>query len=182
MKVLVIGYGNRSRNDDGAGWFVIDQLRELVLPGVELMAAHQLEVDLIETVSRFDRVIFVDAALPEVAPCATHTVVEPALESHAVSHYLTPADMLALSRVLYGSEPHGVLFQIPAYDLSFGERLSARTETAARGVVREIMNYVGSDRSACVAVIGAGSPHCHAGTKSNKTVTVEPALEFKNGK
>ena len=140
-KILVIGYGNDSRNDDGVGWFVIDQLREAALPGVALLAAHQLEVDLIETVSRFDWVIFVDAALPEVAPCVTRTAVEPALESHAVSHYLTPADMLAMSRMLYGSEPHGVLFQIPAYDLDFGERLSALTETAARGVVQEIMEW-----------------------------------------
>jgi hydrogenase maturation protease len=138
MKTLVLGYGNRSRNDDGAGWFVIDQLREMALPGVELMAAHQLEVDLIETVSRFDLVIFVDAALPEVAPRMTRTVVEPALQGHAVSHYLTPADTLAMARVLYGSEPHGLLFQIPAYDLNFGEKLSPQTDMAAREVVRQI--------------------------------------------
>lgn len=138
MKLLVIGYGNRSRNDDGAGWVVIEQLRGLVLPGAELMATHQLEVDLIETVGRYDLVVFVDAALSEVAPRLTRVVVEPGLRGHAVSHYLAPADVLAMARTLYGFAPRGVLFQIPAHDLNFGEQLSAPTETAVREAVRQI--------------------------------------------
>ena len=143
MKVLVIGYGNPSRNDDGVGWFVIERLRELALPGVELLAEHQLEVDLTETVSRFDWVIFVDAALAEVSPRMTRTAVQPAWAAHAVSHYLTPADVLGLAQVLHGRAPRGELFQIPAYDLNFGERLSALTESAAREVVMEIRDSVG---------------------------------------
>jgi hydrogenase maturation protease len=142
MKLLVIGYGNRSRNDDGAGWAVVDRLREMVLPGVELMATHQLEVDLIETVGRYDLVIFVDAVLSEVTPSLTRVEVEPAWQGHAVSHYLAPADVLAMARTLYGSAPRGVLFQIPAHDLNFGEQLSAPTETAVREAVREIADLV----------------------------------------
>jgi len=57
MKTLVIGYGNDSRNDDGAGRFVIAELAKLGLPEVTLETAHQLEVELAETVTHYDRVI-----------------------------------------------------------------------------------------------------------------------------
>ena len=60
MKTLVLGYGNRSRTDDGVGWFVLERLQELGLPDVELHTSHQLDVDHAELISSFDDVIFVD--------------------------------------------------------------------------------------------------------------------------
>jgi hypothetical protein len=54
------------------------------------------------------------------------------------------ADVLGLAQVLHGCAPRGELFQIPAYDLNFGEQLSALTEAGAREVVREIRDWVGS--------------------------------------
>ena len=73
VKTLILGYGNQSRRDDGVGWFVLEQLAALNLPDVELETSHQLEVEASETISRFDAVIFVDAAIPE-APEAGPTL------------------------------------------------------------------------------------------------------------
>ena len=55
MKTLVIGYGNDSRNDDGIGWFVVEQLAKRNLPDVTLETTHQLEVDFAETVREIGR-------------------------------------------------------------------------------------------------------------------------------
>ena len=74
MKTLILGYGNQSRRDDGVGWFVLEQLAALGLPGVELETSHQLEVEASETISRFDAVIFVDAAIPEALEAIQHSV------------------------------------------------------------------------------------------------------------
>lgn len=139
MKILVLGYGNRSRTDDGAGWFVVEELEKLALPGVDLRTSHQLDIDLAETLSTYDVVIFVDAAAPQPGvPITSRTVVKPRWQAHAVAHYLTPSDLLAMCSSLYGSEPGGFLFSIPAFDLHFGDKLSAQTEQAARNAVREI--------------------------------------------
>ena len=142
MKTLVIGYGNRSRNDDGVGWFVVEWLEEMGLPGVELLTAHQLEVDFAETASQFDAVIFVDAAIPETPHLITRRVVRPSFQSHAVAHFLTPADVLGLSQTLYGRTPHGVLFSIRGRDFNFGMSLSPEVSEAAREVVRQIAKLV----------------------------------------
>ncbi|MGD0649566.1 MAG: hydrogenase maturation protease [Verrucomicrobiia bacterium] len=142
MKILVIGYGNQSRRDDGAGWLVIERLAALGLPDVELQTAHQLEVDVAETISRFDVVIFVDAAVTDSPHAVTRTLVHPNPESRVVSHCLAPSDVLALCRTLYGKEPQGMLFSIRGHDFNFGMTLSPAVEDAANAVVQEIRQLV----------------------------------------
>jgi hydrogenase maturation protease len=142
VRTLIIGYGNCSRRDDGAGWLVIERLAALGLPDVELQTAHQLEVDVAETISRFDVVIFVDAAVTDGPDAVTRTLVQPNPESRAVSHYMTPADVLALCRTLYGKEPQGMLFSIRGHDFGFGMELTPEVERAAHEVVQMIVTEV----------------------------------------
>ena len=141
MKTLVIGYGNESRRDDGVGRYVIEQLSKLHLPDVELQTAHQLEVELAETLTHFDRVIFVDAAIPAAPLAIQRSVVTPTFQSHAVAHYLTPPDVLSLSETLYGHVPQAVLFSIRGRDFNFGTELSPEVEKAGRQVVDQIRDY-----------------------------------------
>jgi len=142
MRTLIIGYGNRGRNDDGVGWFVVERLEDVGLPGVELVASHQLEVDHAETISQFDVIIFVDAASVDSRQLLTRAVVFPKLQEHAVSHHLTPADVLALCQSLYRRQPQAILFSIRGHDFNFGSTLSAATERAALEAVREIRHVV----------------------------------------
>jgi hydrogenase maturation protease len=142
MKILVIGYGNQSRRDDGAGWLVIERLAALGLPDVELHAMHQLEMDLAETISRFDLVIFVDAAVTDSPDAVTRTLVHRNLEFRAVSHHMTPADVLALCRALYRKEPQVMLFSIRGHDFEFGMTVSPAVEDAANEVVQQIIQIV----------------------------------------
>jgi len=146
MKTLVIGYGNRSRRDDGVGWFVIEQLAALNMPEVELETDQQLEIEAAETISRFDTVIFVDAAIPEAPEPIQRTVVTPRFRSHAVAHYLTPADVLSLCKTLHGREPRAILFSIRGRDFNFGTTLSPEVEQAAREVVKQIVKIVRSGK------------------------------------
>ena len=138
MKVLVIGYGNSSRTDDGVGWYVIEKLQSYRSPGVEYQTAHQLEVELAETISQMEAVIFVDAAVTESPHPIVREVVKPQYQSHAVAHYLTPGDVLALCQTLYGKLPAAYLYSIRGSNFDFGTTLSAATEHAAGEVIWEI--------------------------------------------
>ena len=142
MKTLVLGYGNRSRMDDGVGWFVVEHLEKLALPGIELHASHQLEVDHAELISRFDTVVFVDAAIPQSPLPVSRAVVKPRFQSHAVAHYLAPADLLELALTLFGRAPHGILFSIRGSDFNFGTTLSPSTERAAHEVICQIQQLL----------------------------------------
>ena len=142
MKTLILGYGNSSRRDDGVGWFVVERLQQARLAGVELLAMHQLEVDQAEVISRFDNVIFVDAAVPQSSKPVAETNVRPEFRSHAVAHYLTPADLVSLSDTLYGHVPRAVLFSIRGTDFGFGTGLSESTEKWALETVDRITRLV----------------------------------------
>ncbi len=142
MKILVFGYGNPSRCDDGVAWVVVERLEALALHDVEFLTAHQLEVDHSETVSRFEAVIFVDAAVPQSPLPIAETAVHPRFQSHAVAHYLTPEDVVSLSDTLYGRVPRAILFSIRGEDFSFSTQLSAATEQRALEAVRRIAQKV----------------------------------------
>jgi len=144
MKTLVIGYGNDSRNDDGVGRYVVEQLAARKLPGVELETAHQLEVEMAETLTHFDRVFFIDAAIPEASAPVQRSVVTPTLQSHAVAHYLAPGDLLALSQTLYGRAPEAVLYSVRGHDFNFGTELSNDVRRFADEVAEQIAGEIGS--------------------------------------
>ncbi|MFI5043071.1 MAG: hydrogenase maturation protease, partial [Acidimicrobiales bacterium] len=60
--VLVIGYGNTLRSDDGVGWHAAALLAEDPrLAGVEVLAVHQLTPELALDMSRATLVILIDA-------------------------------------------------------------------------------------------------------------------------
>lgn len=142
MKTLIIGYGNCSRRDDGVGWYVVDRLRQCGLEPAELMTAHQLEVELADMIRHYDVVIFVDAATRDAPRAIERRQVHPQYQSHAVAHYLTPFDLLALSQTLYHAAPRGLLFSIRGEDFDFGETLSPTVRECADKVVTEICQLV----------------------------------------
>jgi len=143
-RALVLGYGNRSRMDDGAGWFVVEQLQKAALAGTEFLTAHQLEVEFAETISHYDLVVFVDAAIPQSPQSVCRREITPGLQGHAVTHYFTPGDLLELCRSLYGRQPRAVLFSIRGEDFDFGMTLSPATEHAANSAAVQIKHLLGS--------------------------------------
>ena len=146
MKTLVLGYGNRSRTDDGVGWFVLERLQELGLPNAELQTSHQLDVDHAELVSGFDEVIFVDAAVPQNPHSIALTVVQPCFQSHAVAHYLTPSDLLALAQTLFGRAPRGICSASAAPISTSAQPCRPTTERAACDVVHQIKDLLSTPK------------------------------------
>jgi hydrogenase maturation protease len=62
-RVLIIGFGNPLRGDDGFGWHAAQRLCErLGSPDVQVIACHQLTPELAEDIGAAERVLFIDAA------------------------------------------------------------------------------------------------------------------------
>ena len=138
-ELLIIGYGNTLRGDDGAGPFVAAQLREL---GCHAIAAHQLTPEMAEAVSHAARVIFVDASAA-VAPGETR--FERIRAAHArVHHYATPQAILGLARDLFGREPRAWLVSLGAGDFAVSEQLSDPVRGAALRVAAVLTRVASS--------------------------------------
>jgi hydrogenase maturation protease len=131
-RLLVIGYGNTLRSDDGVGPRAADTLAELRLPGVEAITAALLAPELADPISRAETVVFVDATVaPGTAAAVQIQPLEPAASSQIMAHAADPRTMLALARDVFGHAPQGYILTIPVEDMAIGEKLSDR---AARGL------------------------------------------------
>ena len=133
-KILVLGYGNTLRSDDGVGPLVAETIAGLQLPGVETLVAGLLTPELADPISRAGTVVFVDAAVDapreaQLRPCA------PAESSQIMAHAADPKTMLALARDVFGHSPQAYLLTIPVENLAIGEEL---TPFAREGMARAV--------------------------------------------
>jgi hydrogenase maturation protease len=141
-RVLIIGYGNPLRSDDGLGWYAAVQLfRSSASRDVEVLPCHQLTPDLAEPISHADTVVFLDSThegKPGELRCAE---IEPAEGSASFSHHLSPQLVLGIARDLYGAFPRAWLLTVCGRYFEAGETLSAEVERRLpdlRAKVREV--------------------------------------------
>lgn len=131
---LVIGIGNPLRGDDAVG--------PLLAARVGGRGVHQLTPELAADLAPLKRVLFIDAWLAPAGAVPRLDPLQPGIAAAAgesSSHRLDPAQLLALSRALYGEAPPGWWLRIPAHDFGHGAPLSAdlrRSLSAARALLR----------------------------------------------
>lgn len=138
--VLVIGYGNPLRQDDGVGWHVAERLSETAdAAAVRCLALHQLTPDLAAPLSRAALAIFIDArdgGTPGSAACRLLQPAETTPESF--SHRLDPPALLAATRSVYGTCPDSYLITVSGGAFGYGEKLSLEVESAVGAVLEGV--------------------------------------------
>lgn len=129
--MLVIGYGNRGRGDDGLGPEFAARLEDARLPGIDIDIDYQLTVEHALAVAGAEQVVFVDSLMGSVAPYAFSRIRAGASGTLA-SHSLTPATVLELARTLYSSEPKAWVLGIAGEE--FGAVKEGLSGTAIRNL------------------------------------------------
>jgi hydrogenase maturation protease len=138
--VLVIGYGNPGRLDDGLGPALAEALRPRHLPGVTVESDYQLCVEHAPLIAAHRAVVFADAAVAGPAPFAFRRVA-PRPAARFTTHLVEPPDLLALAANLFAAEAAGYILAIRGQAFGrFGERLSA----AARRNLAAAVEFLGS--------------------------------------
>ncbi len=126
-RVLVLGYGNPGRLDDGLGPALVSALEALELPGLTVDADYQLMVEDAAALRDVDVVVFVDAATRGPSPFYVKRVMPQKREIAFSSHSVEPEEVLALARDLFQASPEAYIVGIRGYDFdAFGEGLSSR--------------------------------------------------------
>jgi len=138
-KLLVIGYGNTLRGDDGVGPRVAEAVGKLNLPGVRTLVCQQLSPEHADPISRVRKVVFVDAAV-DAPNQVQFRKLEPGETSQLMAHAADPRTMLALARDVFGHAPEAWWLTIPAVNLDFGEKLSPETEAGFHEALRRIQS------------------------------------------
>lgn len=135
--LLVIGYGNPLRCDDGVGPRVVTAVEDLRLPGVRTMVCHQLTPELADPISTARGVVFVDAAVGAGAEVRALPLV-PGGGAPVLAHAADPRLLLTLAGQVFGRCPPAWWLTIPVEDLGFGERLSPLAQRGFTAAIAEI--------------------------------------------
>jgi hydrogenase maturation protease len=148
--VLVIGYGNPLRGDDGVGCVIAEELaKRLREPdsNVQVVACHQLSPELAEPVAETRAVIFIDASV-ELKPgeVRVSAVTADRFSPGAFAHSMKPSALLATASELFGQAPPAKSVGIGAFSFETGMHLTPQVQAAVSmaiaAVEKEIAKYL----------------------------------------
>ena len=134
-RIVVIGFGNSLRGDDGVGRRVVEHVAR-DWPEVVAVAVTQLVPELATLVASARGVIFVDACVDARAVEVRELLA--ACPYTRRLHDVGPRELLALARSCYSRTPAAWLVAVPGRDFGFSEELSAEAERHAATAVREV--------------------------------------------
>jgi len=125
--VLLIGYGNPGRGDDGLGPAFSEAMSARGLAGLDVDTDYQLVAEHALTVTEYDLVVFADAMMDADQPFRFDRIA-PVNPASLGSHSLRPETVLALADTLYGGAPEAWVLGIAGHE--FGEVREGLSERA----------------------------------------------------
>jgi hydrogenase maturation protease len=142
-RVLIIGYGNPGRQDDGLGPCVAECLEKKELENIDVEVAYQLNVEHAYDLIEYDRVIFVDAGQSNTEPFEFYPVTM-AINSIAFStHRVSPQTILYLAKELFNKEIEAHALEIRGYDFDeIREGLTPLAEENAQKAEEFLTQYL----------------------------------------
>jgi hydrogenase maturation protease len=138
-RILVLGYGNPGREDDGLGPAAAAAIEQLALDHVTTADNYQLVIEDAIDVAEADAVWFVDAARTGAEPYEFRRIA-PASGIAFDSHSVKPEVVLALAAKYCGKAPEAYLMGIRGYQFEFREGLTDR----ARGNLQAAVSCIRS--------------------------------------
>lgn len=142
IPLLIFGYGNTLRSDDGVGVQIATALAQpLAACGGATLTAHQLLPEHAETLSQAKLVLFVDASCALPTGQIHWRILHPKnirTNKTTPGHQCDPTALLTLARTLYETKPRAVLISIGINSLDHGENLSPPVLKAQAQLIQQI--------------------------------------------
>lgn len=137
--ICIVGIGNTLRSDDGVAAYVCEQLQQMNFHNVDIMVVQQLQTELIDTLTNYQRIMIVDAS---ALAGDVHLQEINAIEGTASSHHMSAPALKAIAERLYGVELSITLCSVPVQNFGFGEELSATAMTNAATAIYLISDWI----------------------------------------
>jgi hydrogenase maturation protease len=150
-KILVYGYGNPGRQDDGLGVLCaqkVKQWAEKHFPeAIDVDMNYQLNIEDAEKISHYDQVIFADASQEEI-PAYNLTRLEPSsTQLEFTMHAVSPAYVLHLCQALFGKSPKSLLLHIRGYQWGMQEGITQQAKQNLEKSCQAVTSLLATDLS-----------------------------------
>ena len=156
-KIIIIGYGNPDREDDGVAWHIVKGLAEHygmpvpadLLDGFmpdgsnpDFLASLQLTPEMADTIAEYDAVCFVDAHTGAAPDDLNIKLIQPGFQNSPFTHHMTPETCLSITKTIYQKEPAAILVSVRGFSFEFSHSLSPRTSSLAGDAVTAVTAWV----------------------------------------
>jgi len=140
--LLLFGYGNPDRGDDGAAFHILLRLfQDFGVQDPDIFSADvlalnketdtlfnfQLLPEYADLVTHYEKVIFIDAHTAEIADEMSIKEVKADYQYSPFTHHFSPSSCLAVAKSLTGNAPEAWLISIRGYQFGFSRVLSDET-------------------------------------------------------
>jgi len=155
-RLLIIGYGNPDRQDDGVAWHILRAITmKLRLPApssyeelfpeddrLDFNFHLQLTPEMAEDINTYEHVCFVDAHTGNILEPVRLINVESEFQASPFTHHLTPQSLLSICETLYGSKPDAALLSVCGYHFGLSQQLSEETAKLVPQAVELIWSWM----------------------------------------
>lgn len=129
MKILLYGYGNPGRQDDGLGNAFVDRIEKWIedegLEGFEFDSNYQLNIEDSEAIADKDLAVFIDASVEDIEDFCISKVTESSKITFT-THAASPGYIVDLCKQIYGKAPATYLIHIKGSEWAFKEGLTEK--------------------------------------------------------
>jgi hydrogenase maturation protease len=132
--ILIYGYGNPGRQDDGLGVLLAEELeRWSGQTGLNIQtdSNYQLNLEDAAGIANYDLVIFADASKEDIPPFLFEPL-QPSEKVEYTMHAVSPAFVLHLCHQVFNCQPKAYLLHVKGYEWEF---MGEMTEKAKRNLV-----------------------------------------------
>lgn len=142
-KILIYGFGNPGRQDDGLGNEFISKAEAWAtgqqLTNISFDSNYQLNIEDALEISEYDIVVFADATIEDFVDTFRLDILDPEKEPVKYTlHAASPGYILELCHDLYGKHPKTYLLRIKGYQWELAEGL---TPKAAQNLEQAFVHF-----------------------------------------
>jgi hydrogenase maturation protease len=155
-KLLILGYGNPDREDDGVAWHILRALTiKLGLPSpgsyedefpesaqIEFAFHLQLTPEMAEEVASYPYVCFIDAHTGNIPEPVRLIDVDSEFQRSPFTHHLTPQSLMSMCESIYGKRPEAALLSVLGHRFLFTRELSEETAALVPQAVELVWKWL----------------------------------------
>lgn len=157
MKKIIIAYGNPDRQDDGAGWYVLNQVSTgmgriftdytddfyaALGQDQDFLFVLQLTPELVDVLSGYDAVAFIDAKIAVPGDLLQVEAVQPMASTSPLSHHMSPQALLAYLQDTHNRQLEAWLITVPGFAFGFSRQLTEPTVAQADLAVNWLIGWL----------------------------------------